>query len=77
MSGDDLICAPCAPVFHVHQICPLFFYNAAKHPLAKNTMVFSNTMVLPQNSKHTLLPKSKHPPQIVTAPFSNQFCDIW
>jgi hypothetical protein len=23
MSGDDLICAPCAPIFHVHQICPL------------------------------------------------------
>jgi hypothetical protein len=22
MSGDDLICAPCAPVFYVHQICP-------------------------------------------------------
>jgi hypothetical protein len=21
MSGDDLICAPCAPMFHVHQIC--------------------------------------------------------
>jgi hypothetical protein len=21
MSGDDLICAPCAPIFHVHQIC--------------------------------------------------------
>jgi hypothetical protein len=24
MSGDDLICAPCAPVFYVHQICPFF-----------------------------------------------------
>jgi hypothetical protein len=23
MSGDDLICAPCAPIFYVHQICPL------------------------------------------------------
>jgi hypothetical protein len=21
MSGDDLICAPCTPMFHVHQIC--------------------------------------------------------
>jgi hydrogenase maturation factor HypF (carbamoyltransferase family) len=21
MSGDDLICAPCAPLFHVQQIC--------------------------------------------------------
>jgi hypothetical protein len=32
-----------------------FFYKVAKHLLAKNTMVFSNTMVLPQNSKNTLL----------------------
>jgi hypothetical protein len=23
MSDGDLICAPCAPILHVHQICPL------------------------------------------------------
>jgi hypothetical protein len=23
MSGGDLICAPCVPILHVHQICPL------------------------------------------------------
>jgi hypothetical protein len=27
MSGDDLICAPCAPIFYVHQICPLQVYR--------------------------------------------------
>jgi hypothetical protein len=27
MSGDDLICTPCAPMFHVHQICPLIIYS--------------------------------------------------
>jgi hypothetical protein len=24
MSGDDLICALCVPIFNVHRICPLF-----------------------------------------------------
>jgi hypothetical protein len=35
-----------------------FFYKVVKHLLAKNTMVFSNTMVLSQNSKNTLLPNT-------------------
>jgi hypothetical protein len=25
MNGDDLICAPCAPIFHVHQIYSLMY----------------------------------------------------
>jgi hypothetical protein len=26
MSDDDLICAPCAPILYVHQICPHTYY---------------------------------------------------
>jgi hypothetical protein len=29
MSGDDLICAPCALNIHVHQICSLSFYGSS------------------------------------------------
>jgi hypothetical protein len=35
---------------------PKLFYNIVKHLLAKNIMVFSNTMVLSPNSKNTLPP---------------------
>jgi hypothetical protein len=41
-----------------HGIQNIVFYMPAKHLSGKNTMVFFNTMVLPQNFKNTLFPNT-------------------
>jgi hypothetical protein len=41
------------------------FYKIAKHPLAKKTMAFSNTMVLSQNSKKILA--FKHHSKVISS----------
>jgi hypothetical protein len=43
MSGDDLICAPCAPMFHVHQIC-CHYLNIYLHELGHGVIMEKSTL---------------------------------